>query len=203
MAVPAIPSCVASLPDGYLPRCVRRALKQSSPEIHVRAGVAADLDALIALETKVFAADRMSRRSLRHFLAAKTAAVIVAEYDGRMAGSAVVLFRPNSAIARLYSIAVAPHRSGFGIGPLLLSAAEETALGRDCLYLRLEVHENNHRAITRYRKAGYREFGRHEKYRGQGPRASFREMRHHVSPGSRRRRLTFTRRPSSHAGPLA
>jgi ribosomal protein S18 acetylase RimI-like enzyme len=139
-------------------------LKQSSPEIHVRAGVAADLDELIALETKVFAADRMSRRSLRHFLAAKTAAVIVAEFEGRMAGSAVVLFRPNSAIARLYSIAVAPHRSGFGIGPLLLSAAEETALTRDCLYLRLEVHENNHRAITRYRKAGYREFGRHEKY---------------------------------------
>jgi ribosomal protein S18 acetylase RimI-like enzyme len=139
-------------------------LKQSSAEIHVRAGVAADLDALIALETKVFATDRMSRRSLRHFLTATSATVVVAEYEGRIAGSAVVLFRPNSAIARLYSIAVAPHRSGYGIGPLLLSAAEEAALARDCLYLRLEVHENNHRAIGRYRKAGYREFGRHETY---------------------------------------
>jgi ribosomal protein S18 acetylase RimI-like enzyme len=139
-------------------------LTQSSAEIHVRVGVAADLDALLALETKVFAIDRMSRRSLRHFLSTTTAMVIVAEYQGRIAGSAVILLRPNSSIARLYSIAVAPHRSGQGIGPSLLSAAEEAALAHDRLYLRLEVHENNHRAIARYRKAGYREFGRHERY---------------------------------------
>jgi len=139
-------------------------LNKISSQVHVRAGSAADLDALIDLETKVFATDRMSRRSLRHFLTASTATVIVAEYDGRIAGSAVVLFRPNSAVARLYSIAVAPHRSGYGIGPTLLTAAEEAALARDCLYLRLEVHEKNHRAIARYRKAGYREFGRHHQY---------------------------------------
>lgn len=139
-------------------------LKQPSLEIHVRAGIAADLEELADLETKVFATDRMSRRSLRHFLSAPTAAVLVAEYDGRITGSAVVLFRPNSAIARLYSIAVAPHCSGYGIGPALLTAAEDAALGRDCLYLRLEVHEKNNRAIARYRKAGYREFGRHDQY---------------------------------------
>jgi ribosomal protein S18 acetylase RimI-like enzyme len=139
-------------------------LKLPSPEIHVRAGVPADLEALTDLETKVFATDRMSRRSVRRFLTASTAAVIVADYEGRITGSAVVLFRPNSAIARLYSIAVAPQCSGLGIGPALLAAAEEAALARDCLYLRLEVHEKNHRAIARYRKAGYREFGRHHEY---------------------------------------
>jgi ribosomal protein S18 acetylase RimI-like enzyme len=139
-------------------------LKQPSLEIHVRTGHAADLEALADLETKVFATDRMSRRSLRHFLSAPTAAVLVAEYDGRITGSAVVLFRPNSAIARLYSIAVAPHCSGYGIGPALLTAAEDAALARDCLYLRLEVHEKNHRAIARYRKAGYREFGCYNRY---------------------------------------
>ena len=139
-------------------------LERTSPEIHVRTGAAADLDALLELETKVFATDRMSRRSLRHFLSAPSAMVIVAECEGRIAGSAVVLFRPNSAIARLYSIAVAPHRSGHGIGPLLLASAENAALARDCLYLRLEVHEKNHRAIARYRKAGYREFGRRDQY---------------------------------------
>jgi ribosomal protein S18 acetylase RimI-like enzyme len=139
-------------------------LKEQTPEIHLRPAVATDLGALIDLETKVFATDRMSRRSLRHFLTAPTAAVIVAECEGRLAGSAVVLFRPNSAIARLYSIAVAPHLSGYGIGPALLAAAEDVALGRECLYLRLEVHEKNHRAIARYRKAGYHEFGRHHQY---------------------------------------
>jgi ribosomal protein S18 acetylase RimI-like enzyme len=139
-------------------------LQQASPEIYVRAAVLADLDALLELELKVFATDRMSRRSLRHFLRAATAEVLIAEDDGRLLGSAVVLFRPHSAAARLYSIAVAPHASGRGIGPSLLAAAERIALEHDCRYLRLEVHEKNHRAIGRYRKAGYREFGHHKEY---------------------------------------
>jgi ribosomal protein S18 acetylase RimI-like enzyme len=140
------------------------ALKPPLPEVQVRDGTADDLDALIELETKVFATDRMSRKSLRHFLSSRTAKILVAECEGRIAGSAVVLFRPKSAIARLYSIAVAPHSSGRGVGPLLLAAAEQAALDNDRLYLRLEVHEKNHRAIARYRKAGYHEFGRHHQY---------------------------------------
>ena len=141
-------------------------LKQSSLDVRVRSGVAADLDALIALDTKVFASDRMSRRSIRHFLTTSTAEMIVAEMDDRIVGSAVILFRPNSVIARLYSVAVAPYDSGCGVGPSLLAAAEQTALARNCLYLRLEVHEKNDRAIACYRKAGYREFGRHYQYYG-------------------------------------
>jgi ribosomal protein S18 acetylase RimI-like enzyme len=140
------------------------ALKPPLPEVQIRSGTADDLDALLELETKVFATDRMSRKSLRHFLGSPTAKILIAESEGRIAGSAVVLFRPKSAIARLYSIAVAPHSSGRGIGPLLLAAAEQAAMDGDRLYLRLEVHEKNHRAIARYRKAGYHEFGRHRHY---------------------------------------
>jgi ribosomal protein S18 acetylase RimI-like enzyme len=132
--------------------------------VQIRPGTTADLEALLKLEAKVFTTDRMSRRSLRHFLTSRTATVFVADDEGGVAGSAVVLFRPNSSVARLYSIAVAPHHAGYGIGPALLNAAEDAAVDRDCLYLRLEVHENNHRAIARYRKSGYREFGRHEHY---------------------------------------
>ncbi len=130
----------------------------------IRRGRAADLDDLIELEAEVFASDRMSRRSLRHFLAAPSAIVLVAEHGDRIAGCAVVLFRPNSSIARLYSIAVAPRSAGLGLGPALLAASERAALGRGRQILRLEVHEENHRAISRYRKAGYREFGCHAAY---------------------------------------
>jgi ribosomal protein S18 acetylase RimI-like enzyme len=139
-------------------------LRKPSPDVRVRAGSLADLEALLNLEVTVFATDRMSRRSLRHFLNSSTATVLVAECEGQLLGSAVVLFRPNSVIARLYSIAVAPHATGRGIGPTLLAAAEETALEHDRLYLRLEVHEKNHRAVARYRKAGYHQFGRHHQY---------------------------------------
>jgi len=101
----------------------------------IRRGRAADLNDLVELETQVFASDRMSRRSLRHFLAARSATVLVA-----------------------------PQSAGLGLGPSLLAACEQAARARGRQTLRLEVHENNHRAISRYRKAGYRQFGCHAAY---------------------------------------
>ena len=138
------------------------------PEIRARNAEPGDIDALIDLEHRVFATDRLSRRSLQRFLKSKTAQVIVADDGERLAGAAVVLFRPRSALARLYSIATAPHMSGRGIGSMLLVAAEAAALDRDCVSMRLEVHETNHTAISRYRKSGYREFGRHAAYYDDG-----------------------------------
>jgi ribosomal protein S18 acetylase RimI-like enzyme len=142
--------------------------QQSTPAVRLRRAQAADLDALDALEHRVFATDHLSRRSLRHFLRSPTAAVMVAEHDGDLAGTAIVLFRPRSAVARLYSIAVAPHKGGRGVGPMLLAAAEAEAVERGCGAIRLEVHESNAAAISRYRKSGYREFGRHGRYYEDG-----------------------------------
>jgi len=139
-----------------------------APPIRARKAERSDLDALLDLEHRVFATDRLSRRSLRRFLQSATAQVIVADDGGRLAGAAVMLFRPNSAVARLYSIAVVPHLTGRGIGAMLLAAAEEAALARDCTSIRLEVHATNHVAISRYRKSGYRQFGRHIKYYADG-----------------------------------
>ncbi|MGD0334203.1 MAG: GNAT family N-acetyltransferase [Xanthobacteraceae bacterium] len=130
----------------------------------LRRGRMSDLGALLALEQAVFTVDVLSRRSLRHFLASPGAALIVTEANGRLAGYALVLFPPRSAIARLYSIAVAPHVGGRGVGPLLLAAAEQAAKRRKRRAMRLEVHEHNTRAIARYEKSGYRLFGRHRAY---------------------------------------
>jgi ribosomal protein S18 acetylase RimI-like enzyme len=148
------------------PDCPPDLLRPHRPPLRatVRSGRASDLNALLALESKVFATDRMSRRSARQFLLSPRATVLVAEVGHDLCGAAVVLFRHASDIARLYSIAVDPAVAANGIGRTLLSAAEETATARDCQYLRLEVHANNTRAIDCYRKAGYREFGRHKKY---------------------------------------
>lgn len=133
-------------------------------DIHVRAGALSDLAALLELENRSFSTDRLSRRSLRHFLVSPHAALIVAEGGGALAGYALILFRPRSAIARLYSIAVAPHLGGAGIGPRLMAAAEAAALARGRRAMRLEVHDHNTRAIARYEKSGYRLFGRHRDY---------------------------------------
>jgi ribosomal-protein-alanine N-acetyltransferase len=136
----------------------------SSHAVHIRRGKPADLDALWDLENRVFETDRMSRRSLRRLLASPSAAAMVAQSDGAIAGVAVVLFRATSRVARLYSLAVAPKHTGRGIASALLAAAEKTATSRKCRSLRLEVHEKNQGAIKVYRKAGYHEFGRHHQY---------------------------------------
>ena len=136
--------------------------------IRVRAAEPADLDALVGLEQQVFATDRLSRRSFRQFIRSSKAALIVATEADKVVGYGLVLFRPASAVARLYSIAVAAHAGGRGIGPALIAAVEEAALRHDCVWMRLEVHVRNGRAIARYRQAGYREFGRYEKYYEDG-----------------------------------
>src|SRR6516162_4064436 len=114
--------------------------RKPAPAIRIRKAERSDLDALVALEHGVFVTDRLSRRSLLRLLRSPTAEVIVADDEGRLAGTAIVLFRPRSNAARLYSIAVAPHMGGRGIGPMLLEAAEAAAVARDRIAMRLEVH---------------------------------------------------------------
>jgi [ribosomal protein S18]-alanine N-acetyltransferase len=117
-------------------------------EIRVRKAERGDVDALSELEHRVFATDQLSRPSLRRFLKSPSAEVIVARHGDRLAGSAIVLFRPRSVVARLYSIAVAPHIAGRGVGPILLAAAEAAAVARRCRAIRLEVHVTNHAALA-------------------------------------------------------
>ncbi len=130
----------------------------------LRRGHLRDLDALIGIERAVFNTDILSRRSFRHFLATRNATLIVAEAGGKLAGYVLVLYPPRSKLARLYSIAVAPHSGRRGVGTLLLAAAERAARRRGRRAMRLEVHEHNSRAIARYEKSGYRLFGRHRHY---------------------------------------
>jgi len=136
----------------------------SSAAITVRRARTGDLAALLAMEQAAFTVDHLSRRSFRRFLVAPSATFLVAEEGGKLAGYALVLYPPRSKLARLYSIAVAPHSGQRGVGPLLLAAAEEAARRRRRRAMRLEVHEHNTRAIARYEKSGYRLFGRHRDY---------------------------------------
>lgn len=137
----------------------------------IRTARASDVDDLAAIEKAVFSSDRISRRSFRQFIERETAETLVAEIDGRVGGYAIVLFRKGSGVARLYSIAVGPFFGGLGIGRQLLSAAEEAAFEHDRMMLRLEVREDNGRAIRIYEQAGYRKIGREPDYYEDGATA--------------------------------
>jgi ribosomal protein S18 acetylase RimI-like enzyme len=129
------------------------------PDHAIRAARVEDLDLLLALETRCFEHDRLSRRSFRHFLTSDTAICLVAERAGELLGYALVLFHGRTALARLYSMAVAPEHQGLGLGHALLAAAEAAALNGGAAVMRLEVHPHNAAAIALYRGAGYVEFG--------------------------------------------
>jgi [ribosomal protein S18]-alanine N-acetyltransferase len=144
--------------------------KRARPaDIRIRKGRLTDIDALMALEHGVFTVDHLSRRSFRNFLTSLHSILMVAE-DGRgaLAGYVHVLFRPRSKAARLYSIGVATHASGRGIGIALLQAGEQAARRRKAPVIRLEVQPGNRAAIARYEKSGYRQTGRLTGYYNDG-----------------------------------
>jgi ribosomal protein S18 acetylase RimI-like enzyme len=139
--------------------------------VEIRKARLSDVDGLAAIENAVFPGDRISRRSFRALIERETAEVFVAVIDDRLAGYAIVLLRRGSGVARLYSIATAPGLAGQGVGRRLLDAAEDAAFRHDRMLLRLEVREDNGRAIRIYEKAGYRRFGREAGYYEDGATA--------------------------------
>lgn len=139
--------------------------------VEIRKALASDVDDLAAIENAVFAGDRISRRSFRALIERETAEALVAVEGRRIAGYAIVLFRKGSGVARLYSIAAAPDFVGQGVGRLLLEAAEDAAFEHDRMMLRLEVREDNARAISIYGRAGYRYIGREPDYYEDGATA--------------------------------
>jgi ribosomal protein S18 acetylase RimI-like enzyme len=134
----------------------------------IRPARASDIDALVAIENAVFDADRISRRSFRQLIERETAETLVAEEEGRVVGYCMVLFREGSGVGRLYSIAVHSVFGQSGTGRQLLSAAERAAFENGRLGLRLEVREDNLRAISLYERNGYRRIGREPEYYADG-----------------------------------
>ena len=134
----------------------------------IRPAVPEDAGDLSTLENQIFSGDRISLRSFRRLLAQTSAVVLVAAVGNRIAGYAMALFRRNSSIARLYSIAVDPGHAGRGIGKALLAAAEDAARRRQCKIMRLEVRENNSKAIRLYGASGYLPAGRVTDYYEDG-----------------------------------
>ncbi len=142
------------------------------PEVRLRPARARDLDALVCLEETSFAGDRLTRRSLRRFLASPRAPVLVAEGPGgTVLGSAVVLRRRGSGVERLYSLAVAPEARGSGVGGALLDHLLARAVLRGTRAVRLEVREDNGAAIGLYRSRGFHETGRTPGYYADGAAA--------------------------------
>ncbi len=137
---------------------------EPAEDVRFRPAVDADLDALLRIEERAYATDRLSRRSFRRWIGSDHAALIVAQDDQGVAGYTLVLLYRGTRLARLYSIAVDPSRRGLGLGLALLRASERAALEAGRIDMRLEVRRDNSKAIALYEKEGYRRFGEYSDY---------------------------------------
>ena len=72
----------------------------------IRGVEAADLEALWALEQACFAHDRLSRRRLKHWIAAQNRVFLVLQQGTELLGYGLVLLHRGTKLARLYSIAL-------------------------------------------------------------------------------------------------
>lgn len=117
-----------------------------------------DLPVLKQLEDLCFEYDRLSRRSLKHWIMAEHRTFIVAE-EQQLAAYVLVIYYRGTRLARMYSLAVLPGFQGKGIARQLIDAAELEARNAGRIYMRLEVSHDNQRAIDLYESLGYQRFG--------------------------------------------
>jgi ribosomal protein S18 acetylase RimI-like enzyme len=121
----------------------------------VRTATVKDLDAFVRLEKAGFTSDQFDREQLRYLLDEANATGLIIEQAGQSCGAAIMAWRKNSQVGRLYSIVIDPIFQGRGLGRKLLQACEDMALARGCEHLSLEVRADNRRAIIMYRHHGY------------------------------------------------
>lgn len=123
-----------------------------------------DIKALRALEEDTFITDRLSTQQFKHFIRVKNAWVLTYKLHKTLIASAIVLFRKNSKIVRLYSIAVDNKHRHQGIGKALHHYIEAKLQQTQHTEIRLEVRKDNHEAIRFYNKHHYAIFGVYKKF---------------------------------------
>ncbi len=126
----------------------------------IATATALDVDDLVTLENICFTTDQLHRRHFMHLIKTRTALVLTAKTNNQLIGSAVVFYRKHSKTARLYSLAVHPNHRKHGIALALMQTLEMDALRHGCTRMKLEVRQDNHRAIVFYEQGGYLNAGK-------------------------------------------
>lgn len=114
-----------------------------------------DLPALVDLENRGFTRDNFSVSQFKYLLTRGRATILILEFGKRQAGAAIMLWRKNVSVGRLYNIVIDPRYQGHGLGGKLLAACENEAISHNCHILSLEVRADNIGGIAFYGKHGY------------------------------------------------
>lgn len=136
----------------------------NSQPVCVRKARIKDYAAINSIEQECFVGDKLSSRRIRHWIGADNGILRVVEDAQGLLGYGLVLLRKDSAVARLYSIAVTPRARGMGLGQRLMRQLEKAAAKSEREIMRLEVARGNHAAIKLYGSLGYAVIGVYSDY---------------------------------------
>ncbi|GAA1136207.1 hypothetical protein GCM10009630_38970 [Kribbella jejuensis] len=133
----------------------------------IRAAVADDLAALVALDAVCFGREAWSSIAwVNEFERLSEDRVVLVADEGAVVGYVVLLLPPVELdVVEVLRIAVAPAERRTGIGGQLLTIALERCAGRTVL---LEVAASNESAIGLYRGFGFEEISRRRGYYAGG-----------------------------------
>ncbi|WP_067197687.1 ribosomal protein S18-alanine N-acetyltransferase [Microbacterium sp. XT11] len=130
----------------------------------IRAATSADLDAIMAIETRSFPADAWSAETMAAEVASPHGRYLVDEVDGVVIGYGGVRALQGGRDADIQTIAFdRPYRGG-GRGRALLRALLEAAEERGAAEVFLEVRADNPAAHGLYLSEGFEEIGRRPRY---------------------------------------
>jgi GNAT superfamily N-acetyltransferase len=105
------------------------------------------------------------RERLARWTRAENSAVLVAEYQARLAGvvavTAIPHFEHDGSWGRIVALVVAEGNRGRGIGRLLVEAAEQAALSLGCVTMELTSARRRPEAHAFYPAVGYQDFSPH------------------------------------------
>jgi len=138
------------------------------PASAIRRAVLGDVPELVRIENASFPGNRLDRRRFRYLLARAHGVILVDAIGALLRGYILLLFRSNSPVARVYSIASAPEYLGRGVAAGLLRAAERLALDHGYTHQRLEIRADNAPSLALFKARGYAPFGRHAGYYHDG-----------------------------------
>ena len=94
---------------------MREGARDGSLKQRIRLATKEDLDALLNLEKICFKEETFHRRQLKYLLFKAKSIVLVAEIDGNIIGSMIILLREHILNARIYSLNVHPEHRRKGI----------------------------------------------------------------------------------------
>ena len=131
-------------------------LRPAEPSLARRAMVAADIDAVMAVETSAYSVP-WTRGNFIDSLAAGYRAELLESPGAGLVGYFVAMAGADE--LHLLNLTVAPARQGQGHGSALLEALMRQARDSGLASLWLEVRQSNTRALALYRRRGFAEVG--------------------------------------------